>query len=405
MTYPEEIINFVLDKVVPERRIPRGTRDALFVEAAEETNAAFPDYYRPLGEKAVRYIYTRYGSDPTYGNRRAMIVYPAAGTTDDETDTPDLTPTARRAVKTVSKGKGKNTLCEACGGLGVVPLEAAETPTRLKRRPAPSTSRRGGNSSRPLYTSQETGGGVPNSLQANLQPVFAGAPMTLQNRAQYPPVAPSGSNFTRGGGINYGSSQQTSCVPGSLGVQVEGESGPSATYAMTQPGFGRPNLRMASNNDQFPSSAISGGGPYQAAPYTQPPSQNVAGTAGSRAAANTRAQKRPAAEIQGEDDPQMGRGPSVEPQPKRAKTAATNYPTAADNGEDLETGLENYSFLADIGSVPDIDTLWLNSSPVDPSAGPSDNQMEAGPSAPVATAESAFPLADELLLDMLDFDA
>lgn len=70
MGYSDEVINFILDGMIPDRPLPRGGIKKKCDEVAIEVNEVFaPEELcgKPVEPKNILYVYQKYGTDPAYG--------------------------------------------------------------------------------------------------------------------------------------------------------------------------------------------------------------------------------------------------------------------------------------------------------------------------------------------------
>lgn len=70
MGYTKEVINFILERMIPDHPLPRGGIKKRCDEVAVMVNEDFyPDELcgKPVEPKNILYVYQKYGTDPEYG--------------------------------------------------------------------------------------------------------------------------------------------------------------------------------------------------------------------------------------------------------------------------------------------------------------------------------------------------
>ncbi|KAI1407747.1 hypothetical protein F5Y13DRAFT_183172 [Hypoxylon sp. FL1857] len=119
----EDVIRFILRRTIPDHPVPRGEIKNLYHSVAEEVKKTFRHLNGLIDYTGMKYVTEKYGSDPTYGNRKMKVVYPARPQSDK---TPRASNTtlghARRVVK---NGGGRFILCSHCNGHGYLDVSEA----------------------------------------------------------------------------------------------------------------------------------------------------------------------------------------------------------------------------------------------------------------------------------------
>ncbi|KAI1772615.1 hypothetical protein F4818DRAFT_453432 [Hypoxylon cercidicola] len=127
MGYSKEVIDYILERMIPNHPLPRGGIKKRCDEVAVMVNEDFtPDELcgKEVEPKNILYVYQKYGTDPAYGARKGQVIYPAKKSA--ERSTPRLLPSNAKQVD-----------CPHCGGTiyleGSQPSAAMSTPSSVPK--------------------------------------------------------------------------------------------------------------------------------------------------------------------------------------------------------------------------------------------------------------------------------
>ncbi|KAI8957991.1 hypothetical protein F5Y11DRAFT_363224 [Daldinia sp. FL1419] len=73
--YTREMIEFILDKTIPEHPVPRGKKKELYDRTAHLFNQSFPEFPSGIKNSQVKYIVDHFGNSAEYGNRKANVIH------------------------------------------------------------------------------------------------------------------------------------------------------------------------------------------------------------------------------------------------------------------------------------------------------------------------------------------
>lgn len=182
MGYTKEVINFILERMIPDHPLPRGGIKKRCDEVAVMVNEDFyPDELcgKPVEPKNILYVYQKYGTDPEYGARKGQVIYPAKTSTE-------------RSTSKVLSSNTKRVNCPHCGGS--IYLEGSQPSAEM---PAPAVAP----------------AAVPMTASAPVSmPVPAAAPTTIPPKTPEPVPTTMPTSWARMP-ISYDGTRQFAPVP------------------------------------------------------------------------------------------------------------------------------------------------------------------------------------------------